>query len=277
MKHILYEQVIEGKRLGRHINHDPRSRAYAYTSIPARLSSAKHESHIGILDQEELGSCTGESVIAALGCSPMYETLTPEQQAQLNQPTAVKFYSYSTSIDPFPGTWEPEDTGSDGTSIAKTAQHFGFISGYEHALSLDAALAALVKRPIIVGMDWFEGFDEPSSTGLISATGATRGGHEVCFDQIDATNRKVWFRNSWGEGWGVDGRANMTFDTFGKILANNGDATILVPVTAPAPVPTDPEGIFIKASKEWISHRHVGPYNSVYVKAVKEWLKTKGI
>jgi hypothetical protein len=44
-------------------------------------------------------------------------------------------------------------------------------------------------------------------------------------------------RNSWGRAWGSRGRAWMTWDDLGQLLADDGDCTILVPRTEPAPQP----------------------------------------
>ena len=131
-------------------------------------------SRIGVLDQGALGSCTGNATVDALGCSPYYETLTMgQQQGSLNEALAVKIYSLATTLDNYPGSYPPEDTGSDGLSAAKAAQQSGYISGYTHALSLNDALSALVLGPVIVGIDWYEGFDNPDTTGLIEISWIT--------------------------------------------------------------------------------------------------------
>jgi hypothetical protein len=36
----------------------------------------------------------------------------------------------------------------------------------------------------------------------------------------------------------VNGRANMSFDTLGRLLKRDGDATILLPLSHPSPQPT---------------------------------------
>lgn len=273
------EIVVSEKRLGRHVNHDPRSRNFAFkTDEP--LVSAKHESKIDILDQGHLGSCTGNATVGALGCSPYFETLSGNQRALLTEDGAISIYSRATAIDPFPGTYQPDDTGSDGLSAAKAAQELKLISGYQHALSLNDALAALSKGPVIFGTNWYEGFDQPDATGNIVISGVVRGGHEVCLDEIDVEKKLVWIKNSWGTSWGIGGRANMDFDTLGKLLSEKGDVTIFVPITSPAPVPvvtqTDDERL-AAAAKVWLSKRHVWSVNKKLVDELTIWLNAKAL
>jgi len=241
------ERRVPGKPLGRHVHHDPRSRAYAYAPRAGAKAgayvSAKHQRHIPVLDQGNVGSCTGNACEGAVGTSGIFDAL-PEAlrpsttDAAANETAAVHLYSRATQLDGIPGAYPPNDTGSDGLSVAKAAKEKGLISGYLHAFSLDAALKALEQQPIIVGIDWYEGFDNPGSTGLVQISGAVRGGHEIVFDEIDVAKKIVWFTNSWGTSWGVNGRANMSFDTLGRLLKRDGDATILLPLSHPSPQPT---------------------------------------
>lgn len=236
------ERRVPGKPLGRHVHHDPRSRAYAFAPRAGAYVSAKHQRHIPVLDQGEVGSCTGNACEGAIGTSGMYDAL-PEAlrpsttDAAAGEAAAVALYTRATQLDGIPGAYPPNDTGSDGLSVAKAAKEKGLIAGYLHAFSLDAALKALEQQPVIAGIDWYEGFDSPGESGLVQISGAVRGGHEIVFDEIDADKQLVWFTNSWGPTWGVNGRACMSFATLGKLLANEGDVTILLPLTHPTPQP----------------------------------------
>lgn len=77
----LVEQVVAGKRLGRHVEHDPRSRAYAY-EIPDGLTSllaVEHKRHGGIFNQGQLGSCTGNAACGAKNTEPLYHSGSSHQ------------------------------------------------------------------------------------------------------------------------------------------------------------------------------------------------------
>jgi hypothetical protein len=113
-------------------------------------------------------------------------------------------------------------------SVAKVALSNGWITRYEHCFDLQSVLAALQVGPVMLGVSWRSGFDNPATDGRMAYTGTVRGGHEICADEIDVTNQRVWITNSWGSSWGVKGRAYWTWDDLAKVLAEQGDATVLV-------------------------------------------------
>lgn len=232
-------------RLGRHVRHDSRSLSYLYpeTADPKTLTSVRHERHIPTLDQGDLGSCTGNAATGNLGTAAFWdqgEQVLSATDADADETYAVGVYSDATKIDPYSGTYPPTDTGSDGLSVAKVLKNRGIISGYQHATSLNAALNALASQPVIIGVEWRNDMFDPDKDGRIHITGAVAGGHEIVLDELDVENERVWIHNSWGDSWGVDGRAYLTWDDFGTLLKADGDVTIFTPITEPAPVPTPP-------------------------------------
>lgn len=288
---------VEGKRLGRHVRHDSRSLAYQVEPVViSGLVSVRHERHIPVLDQGDLGSCTGNAAEGCVGTSPLFEALpagNPYFPPTLDEATcereAVEFYSEATKLDDIPGSYPPDDTGSDGLSVAKVALKVGLISGYQHAMSLDAALTALAAGPVITGVNWYDSFDTPSPTGVIAiARGAVvRGGHEFVVDELNVEHQLVGFTNSWGDAWGVQGRAYMSWDTWGQLLSEQGDVTVFVPVDQPAPVPTptpiptptpapDPDQTLATAARAWLAHHHVAD-NARFAHAVRAWLMAKDL
>ena len=155
----------------------------------------------------------------------------------------MRIYSLATSLDPFPGAYPPEDTGSDGPDAAKAAMQLGLISGYLHCLSLADVLDALQQHPAIVGMNWYSSMDSPDSDGYVSISpGADiRGGHEVLCRGLDVDTQRLYFDNSWGPGWGNAGSFSMSYSTLDRLLHEQGDATISLPLgTTPPPPPGGP-------------------------------------
>lgn len=235
-----------GGRLGRHVEHDPRSRAYALSEdlLPSTYTSAVHTVRIPVLDQGNLGSCTGNAAEALVGSDPLYDAIPttvkarPTGDADMDEAQAVSLYSAATRLDGVQGVYPPTDTGSTGVAVAKAAQKAGLISGYQHAFSLDSALKALAVSPLIIGVNWYDGFDHPSGTGQVQISGSVRGGHEFLLYGIDVTRQHVLARNSWGTAWGVKGAFAFSFDDLGRLLDEDGDATLFVPLTSPAPTPT---------------------------------------
>lgn len=224
--------------LGRHVRHDPESRRFAHLASGRQLVAVTHTRHIDILDQGQVGSCTGNACTGGLGTSPDYEAL-PAKHPVLDEQEALVLYSAAEIIDGGTGYLNGgEDEGSSGLSVAKAAKTAGFISGYTHALSLSDALDALQDGPVLWGTNWLTGMDNVSAAGLIKYTGPSRGGHELVLRSFDPATGLVGGDNSWGTSWGFRGSFFITATDLGKSLADQGDITILVPLSQPAPVPT---------------------------------------
>jgi papain like protease len=282
------ETVVAGKPLGRHVNHDPRSLAYlvravgtAVTVLWARLTA--------ILDQGNVGSCTGNAATGVLGSNPFYPTLSARIIAgilHLDEAEALALYSAATKLDPYSGTYPPSDTGSDGLSVAKAAKAAGLISGYLHMTSVAACQTAIKSGPFIIGSNWYDSFDNPDASGVveISAGAQVRGGHEYECLGYDAETGMWELVNSWGDSWGVGGHFFYSDATLARLLSEDGDATSFVPLSQPAPVPTpvpgDPLAVavlkFHDATVNWAGDRHIGS-NKAAAAAARDLYKAAGL
>lgn len=274
-------------RLGRIVQHDPRSRAYAFKA-PRRLElvSKRHRRWIPVLDQGYLGSCTGNAGIGNMGSDPFYHNFTSD--TLLDESAAIKLYSDATVIDEWEGSYPPDDTGSSGLAIAKVLKGRGWISGYQHTFTFDDMKAALQNGPVLLGINWYNNFYDPSYDGelTVASDDSVAGGHEIVVDEIDVENKRIWITNSWGENWGVDGRAWFSWETMERLLHEDGDVVVLVPIDQPAPQPTPSEPTDEAASvadealweavKVWANSRRYGE-NRKATKAVKEWAAKKGL
>lgn len=213
------------RRLGRHVEHDPRSRDY-----PAETGTAgaiRWRRYGAVLDQGNAGSCTGNALAGALNTVPFHRAGHIE-----HEPDAIRLYEAATALDDIPGTYPPVDSGSSGLAVCKAAQRAGLISAYRHAFGIDQALAALAVGPVITGVNWYEGFDAPDSEGRVSIAGKVRGGHEVEVLGYDDRTGLVEAVNSWGHGWGKAGRFFFSVDDWARLLSEQGDVTQPVPVVA---------------------------------------------
>jgi hypothetical protein len=220
VRRAIPEQQVEGRRLGRHVVHDPRSRNYEAETAGA-VKSVQHKSFGLPLDQGQIGSCTANALCGALDSAP-----DNKSGKHYKESDAVKLYELETQLEGQP--YPPNDPGGSGLMVCKAAKQLGWISSYRHAFGIDQALRALTLRPVITGIGWYTSFDSPDSNGLVAiAPGATvRGGHEILADGIDAPNQLVWFWNSWGTTFGVGGRFCMSFDTWAQLLSEQGDVTV---------------------------------------------------
>lgn len=270
-------------RLGRHVRHDSRSLMFQVIAQDvSTLQSVRHNRYIPTLDQGPVGSCTGNAATGCLGTAMFWNeqevknVLNPTD-AQVDETYAVSVYSEATQLDPFPGVYPPTDTGSDGLTVAKVLQGRGLISGYQHATSLEAVLTALASKPVIVGTEWRTNMFEPQEDGKLDINGNVEGGHEYVLDEVDVANKRVWMHNSWGDSWGIEGRAYFTWDDFGKLMAADGDCTVFTPVSQPAPPPTpvpvpDQKAEFISAATEWSSEHFHTANNREFAAKVKDFL-----
>lgn len=238
----IHEHVVEGKRLGRHVNHDPRSLAYQVLA-DLTVVSKTWVRDTPVLDQGNVGSCTGNAATGNLGTDPFFGSLAGQLKTtlKLDEAEALKLYSAAEVIDG-DGPYPPNDNGSSGLSVAKAAKNAGLISGYLHMTSVAACQTAIQTGPFIIGADWYTSFDTPDASGLVAiAPGATvRGGHEFECIGYNATTDLWECVNSWGTSFGKAGHFFFTSATLKQLLAFDGDAMQFVPISQPAPTPTPP-------------------------------------
>lgn len=285
-------QVPGGARLplGRHVYHDSRNLYYRHQRTAPVIVTRLHTRQIPILDQGDVGSCTGNGEVGVLGTEPNWGDL-PSGHATLDEALALKVYSGAETIDG-DGPYPPNDNGSSGPSAAKSAMKLGLISGYTHCLSLADVLDALQTRAVSIGINWYDSFD-PYTTGLmtISNGAEVRGGHEPMLRGVDAEAKTVFGDNSWGLSWGMQGSFEMSWDTLTRLLAEDGDGTVSVPLSQPAPTPTPPpapvptpvpgptpnadDALLWAHTAVWAGERHVAG-NKAAATAVTTWATAKG-
>lgn len=254
-KIVIYKEKIHSRdpRLKRHVYHDSRSKLYTFNTTGLTISSVVHSRHIPILNQGQVGSCTGNAGVGALATDPVFKTLPKPLVYSLDEPGAIKLYSDAEVIDGN-GPYPPNDYGSCGLSIAKALKAAGVISGYQHTFTLNDALKALTVTPIIVGINWYNAMFTPDKDGRVHPTGYIAGGHEIVAREIDAINKRVWFDNSWGTSWGINGRFYLTFTDFGTLLSQQGDVIAFVTNSQPAPQPaSNPDTTLAAAVKTWLA------------------------
>lgn len=253
--------------LGRHVEHDPRSRAFALDDMVRELSivSGAWDVYVPVLDQDGVGACVGFATDAAVGSGPIYRALKPEQAAVLStNAQGFQFYSWATQEDEFPGTWYADgtgtDTGSSGLGGAKAAQKHGFIKGYLHAFTFEAFVKSIQLAPVIVGVNWYDSMFYPDEYGevKISANAQVAGGHEFLIYGAKVNGSKIQFlaQNSWGAEWGDRGRFTLSDATMTRLLGEQGDVTQFVPLdpAPPTPAPDKPSAADLQlwsAMKAW--------------------------
>jgi len=290
-KHIP-EEIVPGKRLGRHIKRDSRSLRYAYRStMPAEAAKdVLWQRHIPILDQGDVGSCTGNEEVGCLGTGPLWDSLPGNVRITLNEHLALSIYSDAEMIDG-DGPYPPNDNGSTGTSVAQVALNRGLISGYTHAASVSEMVDALQHGSVGVGGNWYDSMDHPDSNGFVSISpnAYVRGGHEFEVRGVRVADKLFFADNSWGTVYASSGSFTFSFDTMDRLFSEQGDCTVCVPLSQPAPVPTpnptDPDHILwfgggdsweYGGASEWVQHHHTGA-NHALQKDLLTWAHAKGL
>lgn len=221
---------VEGKALGRNKLVNWHQVARLVRADATSISSVAFATNLSTcLDQGSVGSCTGNAWAHVASSQP--------RTRQLNEANALDIYKRATVLDDaigIAGHYPPSDTGSTGYYAAQAAVDLGYLAGSPAmAVGLTAVLQQLQAQPGATGIDWYQGFDNPDSNGLVQPTGLIRGGHEIALVECDVENRIVWFGNSWGKGYGVtrgnrDGCFGMTFDDYELMLASGGDCCFVV-------------------------------------------------
>lgn len=231
---LLLPNPQEGqRRLGRHVEHDSESRRFA-AAADATVKSVLWPHAAPVLDQGQLGSCTGNATAQLLNTElwTVARTKIKGKGKWLTESDAVQLYHLATTLDDVPGTYPPDDTGSSGLAVAKAAKQEGYASSYKHAFGLAHLLSALQLHPVICGTEWTNDMFNPDSRGFLHPTGKVAGGHEYLCLGADVTGKFLTFLNSWGTSWGRHGRFFISFTDYSDLLDAQGDVTVPIPVAA---------------------------------------------
>lgn len=219
--------------LGRTLEHDERSRRFV-APMAATIRSVKHRRYGPILDQQDIGACTGFALAGALNTRPLHRP-----GRNLRAAEAFGLYSWGTRLDQYQGEWlyDPatgtgtgEDTGSSGLGICKAGVQLGYLKEYRHAFGPEQLKAALMLQPVIVGTVWRTSMFYPDANGFITDSGADEGGHEYEVLGYDLTHDFYWAANSWTALWGVRGFFKIPGPVMARLLDADGDVTVPVSV-----------------------------------------------
>lgn len=239
----LGERSRNPHRLGRHVQHDPKSLRYAAPVLPrSAIESKRWTRRAAVWDQGQLGSCTGNAAAGWVGTDNAARMGLVEVGGRaVDEAFAVDLYHRATMLDEFNGVYPPEDSGSSGLGAAKALQQIGLSPSYQHAFSLQALESALQSGPVLVGISWYNSMFTPGADGVVPVdeSSGLAGGHELCVDQLDTVRGLVGFTNSWGTGWGEEGRGYFRLADLAALLAADGDVT--VPAATAQPTPPGPE------------------------------------
>lgn len=214
---------FDDHRLGRHIVHDERSWDYQ-EKIPRRVSPLRSVQHRRYDPRPEpnqpVGCCTMVSECM------MANTVRNRVKGQvLDMDDAIKGYSIATSIDPFRGTYPPDDTGSSGLAAAKAAVQMGFARSYVWYFSVEDVLTALQSHAVSFGGYWYERMFYPNRHNpIVKPLGEIVGGHQWVLSGYRAKEELIVGECWWGPGFGLNGRFYIHVEDFRALMEQDGDA-----------------------------------------------------
>ncbi len=223
--HVVQIEQLD-PRLGRQIVHDEASRRFAH---PVTVDKAAWQSRfLRTYDprpnpRQEVGTCTGVNK-----CVQLNTVGHRVKGVVLTMDDALRVYSAATKIDPWPGSWPPDDTGSSGLASCKAAQALGLGGEYRWLFGADECVQAVLDGwPVGVGTRWYAGgFSPQSRRGLplpvVEMTGAVVGGHEwtlTGFDvELDMFRGRCW--------WGSFKDFLISRQQVADLLGDDGDAHV---------------------------------------------------
>lgn len=202
--------------LGRLYVPDERDKAFPMRAlVPTALPTRKYRywQTGAVLDQGNNPWCVAASWLQWLTSDPI-RTLPAMTMKQL--------YDAAQEVD------EWEGAGYSGTSVRAGAQVLeskGHIESYHWAWTAeDVAAFILCSGPVILGTTWYAQMMLADKKGLIYPSGQNLGGHAYLCVGYNVERGLFRLTNSWGRGWGQNGRAWLQGEDLEKLLQDNGEA-----------------------------------------------------
>lgn len=194
------------------------------------------------LDQGQEGSCVGHGYAHELAATPRVVNGMSHQYA------VESIYWPAQKEDPWPGGAYPDaDPFEEGTSVltgAKICKDKGYYLQYNWCMNArDVAEVLGYDGPVVLGLNWYTGMFSPDSDGFLHAVGNIEGGHCICavgvkivwkhwynrlvsqnWENVDMEKSYVLLHNSWGQSWGMGGRAKLSLADLDLLMAQQGEA-----------------------------------------------------
>ncbi len=143
-------------KLDRTLNHDVRSFDFVLKgteTLPLRKRT--WSPGLPVLNQRDLGACTGFS--AAMAAASMPGMTATNRKRLARNATAISLYIVATNLDAEPGQYPISDTGSDVNSALKGLRDLGWVGLYQWLPSARAVAGAVSHLgPVMMGTDWYE-------------------------------------------------------------------------------------------------------------------------
>jgi hypothetical protein len=213
--------------LGRHVSHDEASKQFpARALLPAAATQPRNRTwrRGRAYNQGSLPHCVAYTGKGILNTTNLSRHVPWYRRSRYN---TTDFYNGAQAHDEWPGT---NYDGTSGLGLCKHLTAVGLIKEYRWCFGLNDVLLTLSHLgPIGIGVNWYESmFRADMDHYVLNIAGNVAGGHEVELTGIHVDDRTVTITNSWGTGWGVNGRARLRWNDLDRLLAEHGDALIIL-------------------------------------------------
>lgn len=208
-----------GKGLGLLQQTDFRDHAYplaAVATVPPPTLTHRYWYGGDVLDQGETPQCVAYSGWKWAEAGPVRNLRLPWQDQGA-------LYHECQEAD------EWEGTDYDGTSVRalfKSLQTAGIVTEYRWAWDIPTITAWILGHgPVVAGTAWADTMFNPGTDGFIRiGSGQYVGGHAYNLIGVDVHRSAFRVLNSWGSGWGENGRVWLSFADFEILLKEGGEA-----------------------------------------------------
>lgn len=208
---------------------DPQSRDYGTRSLVGRTARFKRvwTTRREPLDQGQEGECVGFSMAGELAAKPAaYE---------VSNSTGRKIFAAARSIDESEGRFYR--SGATVVAGAKACQRANYFRSYGWNFGIDDTINWIVRRgPVVLGINWHDLMYEPTPKGLIEVAGEIVGGHAIMANGFWPNHPEfgdvLVLTNSWGRGWGVNGRGYLPVESANALLKAEGESLAVVDLPA---------------------------------------------
>jgi hypothetical protein len=205
------------------VNHDPRSMTYPAVDLVDQTKPRTKGWRRGrAYDQGNTSQCVAFTGVGILNSTQLSLSAPYDVRSRIRP---GELYDGARDRDEWPGR---NYEGTSGLGLCRYLKETGRIQEYRWCFGLDQTLLALSwLGPVGIGVNWREDMWDTDLDGYIHASGDAVGGHEVELTAIDTRKKRVTLTNSWGPGWGVGGKAHLTWVDLDRLLRDDGDAFVI--------------------------------------------------
>lgn len=159
----------------------------------------------------------------------------------LNYPTHTRytnqdghnFYYLCKKVDGEPN----KENGSTIRSLAKVFKSAGKIEGYAFASDMNAIKWWVLNRgPMVMGTAWTYDMFAPDEDNIVHITGDIAGGHAYLINEY-RKDGYYGIQNSWGNEWGVKGKAYIHEKDLARLFKYNGEAMTAIEIEGSGKTP----------------------------------------